>query len=212
MPSKKINILIWIFLVINLILFSLCMFYKWEVKQLQNTMTKAEIRRLEAISAAQTNQLALNIELTRRMAKGDSDLNLSIDTQKKYMVLGREGAKLREMHIQIGKDTVAGSSTDKVKLTIPRGKRIVNNLVDEQYSWDVPDWIKNNKNISSKSISGGLGSSAIFLNDGTIIYTQPKIGPLNDTNYILPGSIRISSSDMQAIQKSIQPGMAVYFY
>ena len=54
--------------------------------------------------------------------------------------------------------------------------------------------------------------AAIRLDGGTVIYTLPSVGPLNDSNYVLPGAIRVRASDLKAIVPNLRPGVAVYFY
>jgi hypothetical protein len=45
-----------------------------------------------------------------------------------------------------------------------------------------------------------------------VIYSVPVAGPLNDSSYVLPGSIRASAADLEAIAPNLSVGMAVYFY
>ena len=184
MLSKILKKLIFLFIIIDIILFVICIFYKLEVIQLQKTMTKAEQKRLEAISLTQTNQLALSMEMTRRMSEGDKDFNLSIDTQKKLMTLSREGAVLREIAIEIGASAYVGSAPNRVKISLPLGKRTISNIND----------------------------TIILLDSGSIIYTDSNSTTKDLKAEILPGNIKITSTDMRAILKSINPGTAVYFY
>lgn len=178
-------------------------------------MTKAEQRRLETITSLQSNQLALNTEITRRMATGDTDLHLTVDTKKGLLFLAREGAELRTMTVNAAQETVIGSPSDRVRIVLPQGKRMVVDVVDSQYKWLAPDWVYSQRGQpvpSSNPITGGLGPLAIFLDSGTIIYSRPEVGPLNDDKYILPGSIQMATADIKAIRKAVHPGMVVYFY
>jgi hypothetical protein len=50
------------------------------------------------------------------------------------------------------------------------------------------------------------------LDGGTVIYSVPVVGPLNDSSYVLPGSVRASAADLEAIAPNLSVGMAVYFY
>jgi hypothetical protein len=53
---------------------------------------------------------------------------------------------------------------------------------------------------------------AIVLNGGSVIYSLPTVGPLNDSAYVLPGSIRVSAEDLRAVTPNLQRGTVVYFY
>ncbi len=47
---------------------------------------------------------------------------------------------------------------------------------------------------------------------GTLIYALPKTGPLADSTYVMPGSIRVPAADLAAIRENLSSGMRVYFY
>ena len=61
-------------------------------------------------------------------------------------------------------------------------------------------------------VKGALGDIAFVLSGGTVIYSPPSAGPLNDSTYVLPGSIRASAEDLRAIAPNLKPGTPVYFY
>ncbi len=60
-------------------------------------------------------------------------------------------------------------------------------------------------------VQGGLGFG-IVLDGGTVIYSDPHAGPLADTAYVMPGSVRAREADVKAIQANLKPGTSVYFY
>ena len=59
---------------------------------------------------------------------------------------------------------------------------------------------------------GALGARALVLSGGTVLYTLPTAGPLNDPAYVLPGAIRARAADLEAIAANVAPGMSVYLY
>jgi hypothetical protein len=61
-------------------------------------------------------------------------------------------------------------------------------------------------------VKGALGPVAIVLNGGTVLYAMPSAGPLNDSSYVLPGSVRLKAEDLKAIRPNLDVGMRVYFY
>jgi predicted Holliday junction resolvase-like endonuclease len=214
MLKRVLIISLAILITINIALLTAIVLYKGEVLQIRHLMTKAEQRKLEAYSTTKANRAALSRELTRRMAKGDTDFHLTVDTQKGVMYLAREGAILREMKIQMGKEVLVGLSPDYVRLSLPRGKRQVVDIVDSNFAWTVPNWltVAPDSTSNNHSIVGGLGPLAIMLDSGTIIYSRPDVGPLSNNAYVLPGSIRMTTEDVAAIRKAVRPGMVVYFY
>jgi hypothetical protein len=59
---------------------------------------------------------------------------------------------------------------------------------------------------------GALGEIAVLLDDGTVIYSRPRSGPLADEDYVLPGGLRADAGDLQAIRPNLAPGLPVYFH
>jgi hypothetical protein len=45
-----------------------------------------------------------------------------------------------------------------------------------------------------------------------VIYSLHTVGPLNDSSYILPGSIRARAADLEAIAPNLGRGVVAYFY
>jgi hypothetical protein len=41
---------------------------------------------------------------------------------------------------------------------------------------------------------------------------MPTVGPLNDSSYVMPGSLQLRAEDLKAIAPNLKPGMTVYFY
>jgi hypothetical protein len=47
---------------------------------------------------------------------------------------------------------------------------------------------------------------------GTLLYAVPGSGPLADSSYVMPGSVRLDAGDLRAIRENLTPGTRVYFY
>ena len=188
--------------------------YGRELSLLRSSMTKVEVERVDAIEAAENNIMAVTVELARREALGDRELHLVVDSGKSLMYLERDGAVLREMHVRLGPEATVGARPDTVCLAPPRGKRLVIRVVDNTYRWEVPMCAFDQRGQpvpGDRTVPGALGPLAVILDSGSVIYTQPKAGPLSDANYVLPGSVRAGAADIEAIKENLQPGMAVYF-
>jgi hypothetical protein len=188
--------------------------YGRELALLRDSMTQAEVQRVDAIEAAENNLMTMTVELARREALGARELHLVVDSGKSLMFLEREGAVLREMQVRLGQKATVGARPNVVCLAPPRGKRFVERVVDGTYRWAAPEcaFVHRGQHVpGDRMLPGALGPLAIILDGGAVIYSQPATGPLSDASYVLPGSVRAEAADIEAIKANLQPGMAVYF-
>jgi hypothetical protein len=118
------------------------------------------------------------------------------------------------MPITVGPERRVGTPPDTVHLAAPRGKRTVEQVLVEDDAWQVPAWVYTDRGVAAgePTLKGALGPAAIRLDGGTVIYSMPSVGPLNDSGYVLPGAIRVRAGDLKAISPNLHPGVAVYFY
>ena len=189
--------------------------YTSEIERLRAGMTDVERRKTDMVLATEENRLRVMVELIRRQAQGDRDLHLSVAVDSGVMYLEREGAQLREMHVDVGPEKWVGQAPDTVKMTAPRGARTVERVLGSNDSWEVPRWVYADRGLpvpENRLIKGALGPAAIVLNGGTVIYALPQTGPLADSSYVLPGGVRAKSADVRAIVPNLAPGVTVYFY
>jgi hypothetical protein len=208
------TIAVLIFLAVDAWLIARYRRYQRETAQLRASMSEVERKRTDALLAQDENRLKVMVELFKRQAKVDPALHLSVSLDSGVMYLERDGALLREMPITVGPEKRVGAPPDTVHIAAPRGKRTVEQLLDENDAWEVPRWIYSDRGIppGDERLKGALGPAAIVLDGGTVIYSLPSVGPLNDSTYVLPGSIRVRASDLKAIAPNVRPGVAVYFY
>ncbi|HEY2065712.1 MAG TPA: hypothetical protein VGG84_07105 [Gemmatimonadaceae bacterium] len=188
--------------------------YQRETTRLRASMSTVERKRTDALLAQNENRLKVMLELFKRQAKVDPALHLSVSLDSGVMYLERDGALLREMTITVGPEKRVGTPPDTVHIAAPRGKRTVEKVLGESDVWDVPRWVYVDRGIPSAEgpMKGALGPAAIALDGGTVIYSLPSVGPLNDSSYVLPGAIRVHASDLKAIAPNLGPGVSVYFY
>ena len=68
--------------------------------------------------------------------------------------------------------------------------------------------------IHEVGLSLAMVMGAIALGRGILehVYSMPSAGPLNDSAFVLPGSMRARASDLKAILPNIKRGQSVYFY
>jgi hypothetical protein len=186
-----------------------------EIERLRSAMTAVERARADQIVGREQHTLRIALELLRRQAQLEQTLHLSVTVDSARMYLEREGALLRDMPVQIGPERRVGIPPDTVRLAAPRGVRTVVAVLSDADEWSVPDWVYMDRGIpldSARRVRGALGPVAILLDGGTIVYSMPQVGPLNDSSYVLPGAVRARPADLAAILPNLQAGMRVYFY
>lgn len=189
--------------------------YTEEDARLREGMSALQRQQADAILSNEQNKLRVMIELVRRQAQIDKQLHLAIPVDSGVMYLEQEGALLREMPVQVGPEKRVGTPPDTVYMAAPRGTRTVERILDEKDAWEVPAWVYVDRGLPvppQRTIRGALGPAAVVLVGGTVIYAMPTAGPLNDSTYVLPGSVRARAADLQAISANLKAGMTVYFY
>jgi hypothetical protein len=189
--------------------------YGRELALIRAALTEAERRRVDAIASSEENRLGIALELARRQALGDAELHLSVDTANGLLCLERQGARLRETRVRLGREATVGAPPDAVLLAPPLGKRSVARVVDGSYRWAVPEWVYVDRGWpvpADRQVPGALGPLAVFLDTGAVLYSRPVVGPLSDASYVLPGSVLVEAPELEAIREDLQPGMAVYFH
>jgi hypothetical protein len=189
--------------------------YVREVARLRAGMSDFERRRSDAVTNTHEAQTAMMMELLRRQAKIDKEIHLAVDVDSGRMYLERDGALLRENAVEVAPEKRLGAGKDTVRMAAPRGTRSVERILGAGDAWEVPAWVYADRGISRPAelpLVGALGPVAIVLNGGTVIYSRPTVGPLNESTYLLPGSIRASAEDLRAVVPNLQRGTVVYFY
>jgi hypothetical protein len=189
--------------------------YRGEIARLRSDMSEAERQRTDLLLASEERRSQVMIELIRRQARGDRNLHLAISVDSGVMRLQREGALLRDMRVRVGGAHALAPLPDTSQLAIPRGTRTIQTLLNGNYRWEVPRLAYSDRGEeppADRTVAAALGPYAVVLSGGTVIYTLPQAGPLSDSTYILPASIRASEEDMRAIFPNLRAGMQVYFY
>ncbi len=189
--------------------------YDNEIRRLRASMTALERQRADQIVAQEESKLRVAIELLRRQAQMENALHLSVTVDSNAMYLEREGAMLRAMPVEIGPERLVGIAPDTVHLAAPRGVRTVSRVLSADVAWDVPAWVYADRGVPippARSVRGALGPVALLLDGGTVIYSMPNVGPLNDSTYVMPGAVRARADDLRAMLPNLTPGVRVYFY
>lgn len=189
--------------------------YRAEIHRLRAGMSEFEKGRADAVLASEEKQLQVMVELLRRQARVDKEIHLAVSVDSAYMGLEREGAILRDMRVEIGAEQTVGTGSDTVRVTIPRGTRSVLRLIEAGEGWEVPRWVYEDRGLpapNDRLVKGALGPVAIVLEGGTVIYSMPTAGPLNDSAYVMPGAVRAKAEDLRAVVPNLARGTKVYFF
>lgn len=189
--------------------------YEDEVSRLRSGMSDFERKRTDAVLGSRERRFQMMMELLRRQAKWDKEIHLSVSIDSGKMYLEQEGALLREIPVEIGPERRIGTAPDTVRLAVPRGTRSVQAVFGPQDAWQIPSWVYADRGVpapADRTFRGALGPVAIVLDGGTVVYSLPSAGPLNDSTYVLPGSVRARAEDLQAVAPNLKRGTAVYFY
>lgn len=189
--------------------------YEHEIERLRAGMSGAERRKADMLSRESESKYRVMLELVRRQAAVDKELHVSVAVDSGMMYLEQESALLREMRVQVGPERMVGAPPDTVRMVVPRGARTVERVLGPDDAWEVPRWVYADRGIAEapeRTLKGALGPAAIVLSGGTVVYSMPSVGPLNDSSYVLPGGVRARASDLSAIIPNLAPGTKIYFY
>ncbi|HEY2851312.1 MAG TPA: hypothetical protein VGJ18_00610 [Gemmatimonadaceae bacterium] len=189
--------------------------YVEEDARLRESMSGLQRQQADAILSNEQNKVRMMIELVKRQAQVDKQLHLAVPVDSGVMYLEQDGALLREMPVQVGPERRVGMPPDTVFMAAPRGTRTVERILSVDDAWEVPAWVYTDRGVAvptDRTLKGALGPAAVVLVGGTVIYSMPSVGPLNDSSYVLPGGVRTRAADLQAIAANLKAGMTVYFY
>lgn len=191
--------------------------YRSEITRLRASMSQVEREHADALVAGERHKLRAAVELVRRQSRMEPALHLSVALDSAAMHLEREGAVLRRMPVQVGPERRIGTPPDTVLLAAPRGVRVIAAVFSDSSAWEIPEWVYADRAMAvppsqQRTAAGALGPAAVLLDGGTVIYSLPALGPLADSSYVMPGAVRASAEDLQAILPNLSAGMRVYFY
>jgi hypothetical protein len=189
--------------------------YRAEEARLREGMSALQREQADAALASNEHRYRIMVELIRRQARVDKDLHLAISVDSGVMHLERDGAVLRTIRMEVGPERTVGTPPDTVLLSAPRGTRVIERILESDEPWEIPNWVFADRGVQAppdRAMRGALGSGAVLLNGGTAIYSMPSVGPLNDSGYVLPGSLRIPRGDLRTLMPNLKPGMTVYIY
>ena len=189
--------------------------YREETARLRAGMTELERKRADAIIDAERDETGLMLELMRRQAAGDDRLHLAVSADSAFVALDRGAARLRVIPATFGPEAVVGVGPDTSRVVVPRGTRTIEQLLGPADAYPLPAWVWTHRGLTvpeNRAVAGWIGANAIVMSGGTLIYSMPSSGPLADSSYVMPGTVRVPSAELAAIRENLTRGMTVYFY
>ena len=189
--------------------------YREETARLREGMTALERARADAIVDAETDRTELMVQLARRQALGDDKLHLAVSADSSFVALDRGGVRLRTMPARFGPQRRVGVPPDTLWVAVPQGMRRIERQVSATERFELPEWLWTDRGLpvpEDRATPGWVGADAIVTSGGTLLYALPSSGPLADSSYVMPGTVRISENDLKAIKENITLGMRVYFF
>jgi hypothetical protein len=189
--------------------------YEAEETRLRKDMTEVERLTTDAIVAKERERTEVMFELVRRQALGDPTLHLSVMVDSSVMILERSNAILRRMSVAIGGERAVDTLPGARRVAIPTGVRTLERLIGPDDGYLLPVWVWEQRNLpvpEDRADPEFLGAGGFVLNGGTLVYAVPAKGPLADSSWVMPGTIRIRSEDLEAIRPNLVRGMKVYLF
>ena len=167
--------------------------YIEEDARLRESMSGLQRQQADAILSNEQNKVRMMIELVRRQAQIDKQLHLADSRRQRRDVSGAG-------RCAAARDAGAGrarSGVSEHRRTPSTWWRRAARERSSEYSsardaWEVPAWVYTDRGLAvpaDRALKGALGPAAIVLVGGTVIYSLPSVGPLNDSTYVLPGSV-----------------------
>ncbi len=189
--------------------------YEAEEDRLRSNMTEFERLTADALVNRERERSGVMFELLRRQALGDPDLHLSILIDSSAMILERSNAQLRLMTVQIGGEVPVDSLPGARMVAIPRGTRTFEQFIEKGDSYLLPEWVWEQRGLAvpeSRDEPSFLDRGAFVMTGGTLVYALPSTGPLSDSNWVMPGTIRVSQDDLEAIKPNLVRGTKIYLF
>jgi hypothetical protein len=193
--------------------------YRRDARTLDRQMTERERATRDQVLESRSRRAELAVALLRRelrlKALQQKGLHLAVNTEKSTLALRHGSATLREIHLDIGRDSIVRAPDGRTwRFVRALGER---RLVGKETSPDepIPEWVYVSRGEpvppeAERRVEGGNGQYVLHLDDGTEIYSRPETGPLAEG--VKPGDFVASESDLRAIFDAVTADMPVYIY
>jgi hypothetical protein len=193
--------------------------YRAEAAEIDLRMTETERETRDRILDSRARRSELAVALLQRelrlKALEEKRLHLAIDTEEEVLYLRHGPATLRSIPVSVGADSTIRAPDGRAwRLVQPLGERHVV-LKEESPSYTVPEWVYVSRGETvpperERSVSGALGRYVLHLDDGTLIYTEPRAGPFAGS--VAPAAFMVPEREMRAVFEALRKDTPVYIY
>ena len=193
--------------------------YRSQAAAISAKMSAEERATRDSVLQSQARRSELAMALLRRELRIKSmeqkGIHLAISLEDSTLSLRHGNATLRQAKLAIGPDSVVRAPDGRTwRMVRALGERT---LKEKQVAprYTVPEWVYISRGQpvppeAERTIEGGLGRYVLRLDDGTEIYSEPRVGPLEGT--VKPASFMAKAADLGAIFDAIRTDAPVYIY
>lgn len=193
--------------------------YRSEAAQITARMSAAEKATQQEILGHRQQRTQLAVALLQRDIRIRSlqtrGTHLAIVLKDSVLELRQGRATLRRVKLTIGPDSIVRAPDGRTwRFVRGVGERRVTGLA-QGGDVTIPEWayVARGEPVPTEAqrhVAGGMGSYAITLDDGSVIYSHPQAGPFKDG--VIPGSFMTSAHDLDAIFAVVKQDTPVYIY
>lgn len=193
--------------------------YAEQMEMMDEQLDETERATRDRILESQTRRAELALALLQRemrlKALQEKSIHLAIDTDESTLSLRHGAATLREIPLQIGRDSVINAPDGRSwRFVRGLGER---HVADKELNPTVviPEWVYIGSGRAAppeaeRTIEGGNGRYVIELDDGSQIYSRPEEGPLATAPK--PGSFMADEEELRTIFEALGADTPVYIY
>jgi hypothetical protein len=193
--------------------------YRAQAAEIDLRMTEEERATRDRILASQARRSELAIALLQRelrlKAMEEKRLHLAIDLEEGMLHLRHGPATLRSIPARIGPDSVIQAPDGRTwRFVRPLGERHLARK-EENPTFTIPEWVYVGRGETppaeqERRVSGAIGRYVLHLDDGTLIYTEPRSGPFAE--HPAPAAFMVPEREMRVVFEALRPETPVYIY
>lgn len=193
--------------------------YNAQAAQIAQRMTVEQRRTRDELLQHRQRRTQLAIAVMQR------DMRIkSLETNKRHLAIVlkdatlelRQGrATLRRARLAMGPDSIVRAPDGRTwRFVQGIGERHIASL-QQNPTVTIPEWVYVSRGQpvppeAERRVAGGMGAYVIKLDDGSVIYSQPRAGPLKDG--VVPAGFMAQARDLTAIFDAVNEETPVYIY
>lgn len=193
--------------------------YNAEAKQIAARMTAEQRETRDALLENRERRTQLAVAVLQRDLRVRSlqtnQRHLAIILKDSVLELRQGRATLRRAKLEMGRDSIIHAPDGRTwRFVQSVGERHVTRM-ERNPTVVIPDWfyVSRGQTVPSESarrVAGGMGAYVITLDDGTVIYSHPQAGPLQEG--VVPAGFVANAGDLGAIFDAVEDETPVYIF